>query len=426
MKPWLLVEDEPDIREMLLAVFEIWSIQCIVHQSSEETLAWLNTIEHLAETELPELALIDIRLSGDMDGITVSQQIRSHPELKDIAIVLNTAYSLTEQEKLQCLAVSKADEVMSKPLPRFEKLYEELSALIQKKAESKPQQHQIDEPETPHITDPPPVPAKSVSPQIRNLPAFRIQPLLMGRGFSQEARKLLQVASLSIMGGAFVLLVGLVLSIIPLIGREGALANPYQYLQQVLILSGLLIALSGLWFLLRANQRRKSDDLLSQDVFQKLSRQFDARFTFVSRGQLRNMRGIDALMIGPPGLLVFKFLHHRGHLYQERGHWLMQNRKGELIPLKNSPTKELISDINRIQHRLLGKDLADFPMFGAILSMNDADQLQYHANEEIFPLVFAPAMHERLKESFLFRDRVTLRAVGKVLEKLQLPAHHSS
>ncbi|MCY4008591.1 MAG: response regulator [Anaerolineaceae bacterium] len=424
MQPWLLVEDEPDIREMLLAVFEIWNIQCIVHQSSEETLAWLNTVEHLAETELPELALIDIRLSGDTDGITVSQHIRHHPKLKNIAIVLNTAYSLTEQEKQQCLAVSKADHVMSKPLPRFERLYEELRTLIQKKAASIPQKQQIEEQSYPPITAPATAPDLPARPQFRVLRSLRIRPFRMGRGLSREAKKLLQVASLAILGGSFVLLVGLALSVIPLIGREGSFAELYHILQQALILAGLLSAVCGLWFLLRANQRRKTDDLLAQEVFQTLARNLDARFSFISSSQIRSVCGIDALMIGPPGLLIFKFLHLNGQLYQERGHWLTQNRKGELIPLKNNPTQELLSDMNHIQQRLDGQGLSDFPIFGAILSLNDSDQLQYHANEEIFPLVFAPSLNERLKQSYFFRDRITLRAAGKLLEHLRQTDRH--
>ena len=104
MKPWLLVEDEPDISEMLLAVFDIWQIDCIAHQNGEETLAWLEHVNRGEVANLPELALIDIRLVGEIDGITVAQRIRSCPDLKHIIIVLNTAYSLTEQEEAALFA----------------------------------------------------------------------------------------------------------------------------------------------------------------------------------------------------------------------------------------------------------------------------------------------------------------------------------
>ena len=219
MKPWLLVEDEPDISEMLLAVFDIWQIDCIAHQNGEETLAWLEHVNRGEVANLPELALIDIRLVGEIDGITVAQRIRSCPDLKHIIIVLNTAYSLTEQEKQHCLQISGADRVMSKPLPRFDKLYEELQSLIEKNVavrdDPSPGEVFITNVEegyspapiqTRAIVDPERAPMRSLSP---------------GGGISRQVRRRLQSAILVVSGGSFVALIGLALSLIPLVGREG-------------------------------------------------------------------------------------------------------------------------------------------------------------------------------------------------------------
>lgn len=420
MNPWLLVEDEPDIREMLLAVFDIWKIRCIVHQSGEETLEWLKDVEHYKTADLPELALIDIRLVSDLDGITIASRLRSNPLLKNMVIVLNTAYALTEQEKQQCLNLSQADHVMSKPLPRFEKLYEELNTLINKKLETLQLSRLIGEPEY-RVNE---LASEEPSFESHTVESHRttsgMHNLSTGKGISRQARKLLQFAVLAVSGGAFVSIVSLALSVIPLVGREGSLANIYTLTTQSVFILGVITALIGLWILGRAYQRKRNDEFLANVIAQKLCLEFDSRFTLVSNINNQGLRGVDAVIAGPPGLLVLRFLNHNGSLFQERGYWLIQGTKGDLRPLKNNLTKELLSDILRIKSRLDDKKLLGFPLFGAVLSVNSSDVLQYHSNGEIFPLVFSSSIAERLQQQYLSRDRVTLRAVRKAVEFLRM------
>ena len=362
VKPWLLVEDEPDISEMLLAVFDMWQIECVAHQNGEETLAWLERVNSGEVTDLPELALIDIRLMGEIDGITVAQRIRSCPALKHITIVLNTAYSLTEQEKQHCLQISGADRVMSKPLPRFDRLYEELQSLIEKNADvlddSASEEvfianmEEIYPPasvETRAIVDAERAPMRSLSP---------------GGGISRQARRRLQSAILVVSGGSFLALIGLALSVIPLVGREGSFAKIYLGGTQGLMIGGIILALLGLWLAGRA-YRRRDDDSLARRAGIALRQQLDSRFTFITRLNVHGLSDIDALIAGPPGLLVLRLLDMRGDLYQEHGHWLQQSKRGDFIPLSFNPTRELLHDILRLRSQLTKSDLADFPFLAS-------------------------------------------------------------
>ena len=418
VKPWLLVEDEPDISEMLLAVFDIWQIECVAHQNGEETLAWLERVNSGEVTELPELALIDIRLMGEIDGITVSQRIRSCPALKHITIVLNTAYSLTEQEKQHCLQISGADRVMSKPLPRFDRLYEELQSLIEKNADALDDSaseevfianmEEIYPPvsvETRAIVDAERAPMRSLSP---------------GGGISRQARRRLQSAILVVSGGSFLALIGLALSVIPLVGREGSFAKVYLGGTQGLMIGGIILALLGLWLAGRA-YRRRDDDSLARRTGMALRQQLDSRFTFITRLNVRGLSDIDALIAGPPGLLVLRLLDMRGDLYQEHGHWLQQSKRGDFIPLSFNPTRELLHDILRLRSQLTKSDLADFPVFGVIVSTRPLPELQYHSSGEIIPMAYLSSLAESLAQNYLRRERVTMRALRAALQQLRIP-----
>jgi CheY-like chemotaxis protein len=119
----MVVEDEPDIYEVLLAMFGIWGIDGAAFVDGEEAVSWIEDVdEGRFQGELPELALLDIRLPGEINGADVGERIRSSIVLGSIAIVLTTAYKLTPEEEKQIMAKTGADRLIYKPLPKFAEL----------------------------------------------------------------------------------------------------------------------------------------------------------------------------------------------------------------------------------------------------------------------------------------------------------------
>ena len=140
MSKWMLVEDEPDIYELLIAMFEMWGIEGVAFVDGEEAIAWVDDAEQghvIGET--PELALLDIRLPGAISGPMVGERLRKSPLFKDIGIVLITAYKLSVDEEKAVIAQAGADKLIYKPLPRFnelKKLIEEVIAARRKRLEA--------------------------------------------------------------------------------------------------------------------------------------------------------------------------------------------------------------------------------------------------------------------------------------------------
>jgi CheY-like chemotaxis protein len=127
----MVVEDEPDIYEVLLAMFEMWGIEGVAFVDGEEAIAWIEDVdEERFKGELPELALLDIRLPGNVSGADVAARLRQSPILGQAAIVLSTAYRLSADEEREVLDKSDADKLMYKPLPRFNELQKVLEEVI--------------------------------------------------------------------------------------------------------------------------------------------------------------------------------------------------------------------------------------------------------------------------------------------------------
>ena len=45
MSTWMVVEDEPDIYEVLLAMFGIWGIEGVAFVDGEEAVSWIEDVQ---------------------------------------------------------------------------------------------------------------------------------------------------------------------------------------------------------------------------------------------------------------------------------------------------------------------------------------------------------------------------------------------
>mgnify|MGYP001325848048 CR=1 FL=1 len=116
---WLIAEDDNAIRDILITICELWEFEAIAFRDGYETSEYLTHLSPAAP--LPDVALLDIRMPGP-GGHELAAEIRQHPLLKDIGIVLMTAYELPAPEEEAYLHSSGADALLYKPLPPMEEL----------------------------------------------------------------------------------------------------------------------------------------------------------------------------------------------------------------------------------------------------------------------------------------------------------------
>lgn len=127
----MVVEDEPDIYEVLLAMFEMWGIEGVAFVDGEEAVAWIDDVDSgRFKGELPELALLDIRLPGEISGVGVGERLRQSRVLGQIAIVLTTANKPSLEDQETYMLQASADKWLPKPLPKFNELQKVLESVI--------------------------------------------------------------------------------------------------------------------------------------------------------------------------------------------------------------------------------------------------------------------------------------------------------
>jgi CheY-like chemotaxis protein len=123
MTLWMVVEDEPDLYEMVLAMYGLLGVDGLAFVTGEEAIAWLDEVDNGSfADEIPEVALVDIRLPGRISGIDVAARMRENRMLSNIPIVLMTAYRMSYKEEQMAMRRSGADRLLRKPLPHHQKL----------------------------------------------------------------------------------------------------------------------------------------------------------------------------------------------------------------------------------------------------------------------------------------------------------------
>lgn len=133
---WLIVEDEADIRNLVVMMCQVWGNTPMPYESGQKAWDWLDAVENGTYTgPLPEFALMDIRMPGKR-GNEIAERIRTVEKLKHIPIVLMTAFVMSEDEMERMRRDFGVDEVINKPLPDFDRLRSILYGIIESKKTS--------------------------------------------------------------------------------------------------------------------------------------------------------------------------------------------------------------------------------------------------------------------------------------------------
>lgn len=138
---WMILDDEPDIYDVLKAMFELWGIDGVAFTESADAMAWIEDVDSGNYSgPIPELALIDIRLLGQpYQGDEIAERMRKSPILRTCAIVFISAYTLPPHEMREVMERAGADRFVQKPLPRFAEFRRILDSVLEERRQKNAQ-----------------------------------------------------------------------------------------------------------------------------------------------------------------------------------------------------------------------------------------------------------------------------------------------
>jgi hypothetical protein len=224
------------------------------------------------------------------------------------------------------------------------------------------------------------------------------------RALARRARQYLQIAIILVVVGFFLAAVGLFLFVVQLVPGPNV---PwwYQTLRSVLLLLGVVLALAGIAAAIRAVTRKTENDLaLITGNF--LAEQLDASYTFIRNINPPGVAYIDAVLAGPPGVLVFRILDNEGVFANEAANWLQRKPSGEWTPARINPTREAVDDIQHVRDFLAKHNFANVPVYGIIVFTKDAPVIGISAKDAVVPITLLNSIIPNLSSSYLAKARI--------------------
>lgn len=131
----------------------------------------------------------------------------------------------------------------------------------------------------------------------------------------------------------------------------------------------------------------------------------DPRYTYIRNVSRRNLGYIDAVLVGPPGALVFRVVDYAGTWRNERAEWRRVNPKNnKLQAAPDNPTREAARDVYALRKYLQKRNLDKVPVYGVVVFHNRDAVLQ--GDGSVVPITHTHRLFEILKRNYLAEERL--------------------
>jgi hypothetical protein len=233
------------------------------------------------------------------------------------------------------------------------------------------------------------------------------------RALNRRSTQLLQMGFIVLAIGVLLTVVGALLTTILLIPRIHPLFWLYELTANALLVIGIVVIIVAIIIGVRALTRRKENDLamLTGDVLHQ-SDYLDGRYSYIRNINRSGLGYIDAVLLGPPGALVFRILNNTGNYANEGANWLKQNKHGEWLPFSTNPTKEAVDDIQHLRDYLTRHRLESVPVFGIIVFTGSPNAVTISEKNAVVPISHLHTLLQNLNGQFLAnQERISQETV---------------
>lgn len=183
----------------------------------------------------------------------------------------------------------------------------------------------------------------------------------------------------------------------------------------IFLLLGLIVLIVGTGILVRGLTYRK-ENLPALAVAEVLARELDASYTFVRNVSRRKLGYIDAVLVGPPGALVFRIVDMPGIFLNEGSDWLERKGGQTFVLSRMSPTRECVTDIYALREYLAVRGLSSVPVFGVVVFTSP--QVQLSARQPVVPIAELRTLTTVLRREYLLEDRIDAKAVESSVQAI--------
>lgn len=246
--------------------------------------------------------------------------------------------------------------------------------------------------------------------QSRPRPLINVAP---SRTLARRSYATLVTAILLGLFGLLAAIFGLVLRTIPLVLQSSNSYGLYVFVHNSLIVVGVLSIIIGVGLVLRA-LTWKQDNALALRIGHSLGQFLDGDYTFIRNISRFSVGYVDAVLVGPPGVLVFRITERGGVFFNEGKKWLRQKDKGQWATMRWSPTQEAIDDVVKLRQFFEARGLNTVPVFGVVVFTEDEPRTIVTVEQPTVPVLQPEALSYGLQDYF-GKDRISREMVERIV-----------
>lgn len=237
------------------------------------------------------------------------------------------------------------------------------------------------------------------------------------RALARRSRDFLLGSIYLFLFGLAAVIIAIFLRTIPLVTPNSPDFERYLLGRDVLLGLGVVSMLVAVGIAARALTWRRDNDL-AIEIGRVLERSLDDRYVYIRNINRPALGYIDAVLVGPPGTLVFRIVRRDGTYFNEGKDWLQQREKGDWTPLRRSPSIECLVDVDAVREYLRTSGLSEVPVFGVVAFTNDAPATIVNTERPTVPVLQPQELINGLQTSYFAKDRINLAISNRVAELL--------
>ncbi|MFN8528925.1 MAG: hypothetical protein U0670_09965 [Anaerolineae bacterium] len=227
------------------------------------------------------------------------------------------------------------------------------------------------------------------------------------RALTRRSQQLMTLALVVAAAGVFVTALGIFFRVIPLFGGTGTSGFQLQVTIATLVLiNGIVLLVVALIMFIRARTWKVDNDL-AMITGEALGRVLDDSYTFIRNVSKSAIGYVDAVLVGTPGVLVFRILDNQGSFANEGPNWLvLDQRSGDWMVAPIRPTVECVADVDKIREYLAKRGLPDVPIFGVVVFTKEEPYTVLRAKNPTVPITPLSAIMGNLQGNYLAANRL--------------------
>lgn len=235
-----------------------------------------------------------------------------------------------------------------------------------------------------------------------------------GRAITRQAYQFSVFGFGGVAFGLFLIVLGAFLSRVPLAAPGSADAATLQTIVSTAQAIGVIAVILGIAAIVRGVTFKRESPLIER-VAAVLAGAFGDEYVFFRGLNTLRLGYIDAVLVGPPGVLVFRIVEGSGTYLVENDRWLRPGRAGDWIPAKINATQECMVDMRAVRNHLVRRNAPTENIFGVAVVVGDA---RITEKSSVLPSVTVDQLISRLAAGYMAKQRIDASTASAIIAQI--------